>query len=81
MVDRGANGGVGGSDVRIIYKSDRSVNITGIDDHEMKNIPIGTVGAVVKSQCGEVIAIMNQYAITGRGKTIHSSAQLEHFQE
>ena len=78
LVDRGPNGGVAGSDVQITCKSDRSVNITGIDDHEMKNIPIGTVGAVVKSQHGDVIGIMHQYAIAGWGKTIHSLAQLEH---
>jgi hypothetical protein len=79
LIDRGANGGIAGSDVRIISKSDRAVNITGIDDHEMKNIPIGTVGAVVKSQRGEVIAIMHQYAIVGCGKSIHSSVQLEDY--
>ena len=45
----------------------------------MKNIPIGTVGAVVMSQRGEVIAIMHQYAIAGKGSTIHSCAQLEHY--
>ena len=50
LMDRGANGGVAGQDVRVIAKSDRSVNNTGIDNHEMKNIPIGTIGAVVMSQ-------------------------------
>ena len=79
LIDRGANGGVAGQDVRVIAKSDRSVNITGIDNHEMKNIPIGTIGTVVMSQRGEVIAIMHQYAIAGKGRTIHSCAQLEHY--
>ena len=79
LVDRGANGGVAENDVRVICKSDWAVNITGIDNHEMKNISIGMVGGVVKSQHGEVIAIMHQYAIAGRGRTIHSSAQLEHY--
>ena len=45
----------------------------------MKNIPIGTVGGVVKSQRGEVIAIMHQYAIVERGRSIHSSGQLEYY--
>ena len=31
------------------------------------------------SQCQEVIAIMHQYAIAGKGKTIPSYAQLEHY--
>ena len=81
LINRGANGGVAGQDVRIITKSEWSVNIARIDNHEMKNIPIGTVGGVVMSQCGEVIAIMHQYAIAGRGRTIHSCAQLRALQE
>ncbi len=45
----------------------------------MSNLPIVTVGGVVQSQHGPVIVIMNQYAYTGQGKTIHSSGQLEWF--
>jgi hypothetical protein len=77
LIDRGANGGVAGSDTRLIDKSLRSVHIQGIDDHMIKDVPIGTVGAVVSTQRGEVIAIMHQYAYTGKGGTIHSSGQLE----
>ena len=78
LIDRGANGGVAGEDVRVISKSDRTVNISGIDNHEMKNVPVGTVGGVALSQYGDVIAIMHQYAIAGKGRTVHSSTQLEH---
>jgi hypothetical protein len=35
----------------------------------------------VKTQHGDVIAIMHQYAYTGKGKTIHSSGQLEWFRQ
>jgi hypothetical protein len=77
LIDRGANGGVTGSDTRLIDKSLRSVHIQGINDHMIKDVPIGTVGAVVNTQHGDVIAIMHQYAYTGRGGTIHSSGQLE----
>jgi hypothetical protein len=41
LIDRSANGGVAGSDVRIINRSDRCVDITGIDDHKLTGIPIG----------------------------------------
>jgi hypothetical protein len=77
LIDRGTNGGVMGSDTWLIDKSLHSVHIQGIDDHMIKNVPIGTVGAVVNTQRGEVIAIMHQYAYTGKGGTIHSSSQLE----
>jgi hypothetical protein len=77
LIDRGTIGGVAGSDTWLIDKSLRSVHIQGIDDHMIKDVLIGTVGAVVNTQHGEVIAIMHQYAYTGKGGTIHSSGQLE----
>lgn len=79
LVDRGANGGLAGDDVRIINKSDRFVDVSGIDHHCMSDLPIVTAGAVVNSQRGPVIAIMHQYAYIGSGKSIHSSGQLEWF--
>jgi hypothetical protein len=47
----------------------------------MVDIPIVTAGAVVNTQRGPVIVIMNQYAGTLKGKTIHSSGQLEWFKQ
>ena len=77
LVDRGANGGVAGDDVRIINKTNRFVDVRGIDNHQIVDIPIVTAGGVVNTQRGPVIAIMHQYAYTGKGKTIHSCGQLE----
>jgi len=77
LVDHGANGGIGGSDVRIIYKTHHSVDVQGINNHQMTDIPIATVGGVINTQHDEVIAIMHQYAYTGIGTSIHSSVQLE----
>ena len=55
LVDRGANGGVAGDDVRVIFKTSRTVDIKGIDNHQVVDIPIGTVGGVVTTQKGPVI--------------------------
>ena len=77
LVDRGANGGIAGDDVRVIFKTLRNVDIQGIDNHQIQNIPIVTAGGVVQSQRGPVIAILNQYAYVGRGRSIHLSGQLE----
>jgi Reverse transcriptase (RNA-dependent DNA polymerase) len=79
LVDRGANGGVFGDDVLILETSDRKVAITGINDHQLRNIPICTGAAVGETQDGPAIFIMHQYAFMGTGKTIHSSTQLEAF--
>ena len=79
LVDRGANGGLAGNDVRVIHKTHRSVNVRGIDNHELTDMAIGTVGGVIPTNKGPVIAIMHQYALLGKGYSIHSPAQLEWF--
>jgi hypothetical protein len=81
LVDRGANGGIAGDDVRIIHESGRQVDVQGIDNHQIVDIPIVTAGAVVSTQRGDVIIIMHQYAWTKKGKTIHSSGQLEWYKQ
>jgi hypothetical protein len=62
LVDRGANGGITGDDVRIINRTGQQVDVQGIDNHQIVDIPIVMAGAVVKTQRGEVIIIMHQYA-------------------
>jgi hypothetical protein len=81
LVDRGANGGIAGDDVRVINRTGQQVDVQGIDNHQIVDIPIVTAGAVVKLQCGEVIIILHQYSYTGKGKTIHSSGQLEWYKQ
>ena len=80
LVDRGANGGLAGGDVRILETvSGREVDISGIDNHQVTGLSIGTAAGVVETNRGSVICIFHQYAIIGTGKTIHSSGQIEHF--
>ena len=79
LVDRGTNGRICGDDVRIITKSDRMVDIQGIDNHQVVAIHIVSAGAVIRTQCGLAIITMHQYAYIGHGKTIHSSGQMETF--
>lgn len=79
LIDRGANGGVLGADVRVIEHSTRTVCLTGLDNHQVNNLPICTAAGYGITQKGPVIFIMHQYAYIGQGKTIHSSAQLESY--
>ena len=44
----------------------------------MKNIPVGTVGAVSQSQRGQVICVFHEAAYTGQHQSILSSFQMEH---
>ena len=47
LVDRGAKGGIAGSDTRLIQGTGRCVDVAGIDDHQLKNIPVGSCGGVI----------------------------------
>ena len=79
LIDRGANGGIAGNDVRVLFKTHRTVDIRGIDNHQLTDISIGSVGGVVDTHKGPVIAIMHQYALIGAGHSIHAPCQIEHF--
>jgi hypothetical protein len=77
LVDHGANGGVAGDDIHIVHHTLHMVNIQGIDNHQVPDIPIVTAAGVVTSQKGPIIAILHQYAYIGHGKSIHSCGQME----
>ena len=63
LIDRGANGGIAGNDTCILNTHPtRKVDIQGIDNHQLPDIPIVTAGAVVNTQRGEVILVMHQYS-------------------
>ena len=76
-VDRGANCGFAGSDVRILSKSSRKCTVTGIDQHQINGLDIVQCVALVKTNRGYVNLTMNEYACYGKGHTIHSSGQIE----
>ena len=78
LIDRGANGGIGGKDVRIIHMLPGSVEIEGADQHRFER-KIGVVGGVVQTHRGEAIAIWHNYAIDNKGKSIHAVTPMESF--
>ena len=79
LVDRGANGGLAGSDMRVIYKTHRKINISGIDNHEVTGLDVVTAATLLNTSLGKVIGIFNEYAYLGKGSSIHSSGQHEWF--
>ena len=79
LVDCGANGGLAGSDMSVIYKTHRKINISGIDNHEVNGLDVVTAATLLNTSLGKVIGIFNEYAHLGKGSSIHSSGQLEWF--
>jgi hypothetical protein len=79
LIDRGADGGVVGSDMRLMYyhKNGTRVNIGGVGDHLINGIQIGSFTAVIQkiwvtSLPGSIIILTFQ-------STIHSAVQLEDY--
>ena len=79
LVDRGANGGLAGSDMQVIHKTHRKINIQGIDNHEVTGLDVFTAATILNTSQGKVIGIFNEYAYLGKGSSIHSSGQIEWF--
>ena len=80
LIDRGANGGLAGSDVRILEQTGRTVSVTGIGNHELPGLDIVTCAALLNTNHGKVILIMHEYPYYDRGNTIHSPGKIEWFQ-
>ena len=79
LVDPGANGGLAGSDMRVIHKTHHKINIQGIDNHEVTGLDVVTDATLLNTSQGKVIGIFNEYAYLGKGSSIHSSGQFEWF--
>ena len=79
LVDRGANGGLAGSDMRVIDNTQQKINIQDIDNHEVTGLDVVTAATLLNTSQRKVIGIFNEYAYLGKGSSIHSSGQLEWF--
>ena len=79
MVDRGANGGLAGADMRTLQKTDRKIKIVAIEDHELTGLDVVAAGAFFDTQKGPVIGNFHEYAQLGKGRSIHAAGQIEWF--
>ncbi len=55
LADRGANGTVGGLDMRILHQHGDSVNVNGFHDHTVMQLPLVDSAGVALSNNGPVI--------------------------
>ena len=60
LVDRGANGGLAGSDVRVLSVSSRNCTVNGIDSHELQGLDVVQCTALVETNHGIINHIMNE---------------------
>jgi hypothetical protein len=76
LVDWGANGGICGSDMKILEGSERFVDVVGLAGHKVGQLCIVTAQALVRTHKGDVIATFHQMALLGKGKSILSCLQM-----
>ena len=62
LIDRGANGGLAGSDVRILERTGRTVSVTGIGNLELPGLDLVTCDSLLNTNHDKVILIMHEYA-------------------
>ena len=67
LVDHGANGGLAGSDMCVIHKPHRKINIQGIDNHEVTGLDVVTAATLLNTSQGKVINIqgIDNHEVTG----------------
>ena len=61
----------------MLSTSSRECTVTGIDHHEIPGLDLVQCAALLQTNHGMVNLIMNEYAYYGRGHSIHSSGQIE----
>jgi len=77
LVDRGANGGTLGNDAKVIFKHSKTVDVTGVDNHELNALPMVNATAKTIADKGPVILVLRNYAYHGLNWTLHSAGQIE----
>jgi len=78
LVDRGANGGIIGNDAHVLCTHPgQEVDVAGIDNHQINSLKVVNASAKTFAQRGKAIGMFRQHACCGKGRTIHSSGQIE----
>ena len=52
LIDRGANGGLAGADMRVLQKTHKKINIVWIEDHELTGLDVVAAAALLDTQKG-----------------------------
>ena len=76
-MDRGANGCIIGSDMSIVDCTNKYIDLTGIEDHTVRELNIVNAACVAVSHLGPIILELGQGAHIPDAKSIISPLQLE----
>ena len=80
LIDGGCNGGLVGDDCIILEThAFGKVDIVGVGDNFIENVPLCTAAGLIQTSAGPIIGIMHNYAALGKGGSIHSPLQMQDF--
>ena len=79
LIDRGANGGLAGADMKVTHTTPRKINIVGIDDRELTGLNVVTAATLLDTQKGPIIGVFHEYAHLGKGRSIDAAGKMEWF--
>jgi hypothetical protein len=78
LIDRGANGGICGSDMLVLEGSERFVDVSGLAGHKVNQLCIVTAQALITTHSiDDAIATFHQMDLLGKGTSILSCIQME----
>jgi len=66
-----------GNDARVIFKPNKTVDVAGVDNHELNALPMVNATAKTIADKGPVFLILRNYAYHGLNRTLHSAGQIE----
>ena len=69
-----------GNNAKVIFKRNKTVDVAGVDNHELNALPMVDATAKTIADKGPVILILRNYACHGLNQTLHSAGQIEWFQ-
>jgi hypothetical protein len=77
LVDKGANDGICGGDMKVLEGSERFVDVVGLAGHKVNKLRIFTAQALISTHRGVAIVTFHQMALLGTGKSILSCLHME----
>jgi hypothetical protein len=79
LVDRGANGSICGDDMLVLEGRERFVSVSGLTGYKVDQLCLVTARALIPTHKGPAVATFHQMAHLGKGKSILSCIQMEHY--
>ena len=69
-----------GNDAKVIFKRNKTVDVAGIDNHELNALPMVDATAKTVADKGPVILVLRNCAYHGLNRTLHSAGQIKWYQ-